>query len=770
MSSTDNPARMMHVDLITQQRRLRHLRSLSARNITVERSKGEKDQLMETYFTMHVSQNSKAFFTSEKIQNSLNPTWRSFDLGKSDLSVDTALPNCYIRVLGGHGEDFKLIFEWKVNLSGLKYLGEKIYKDGKRYPPNSLIFGMFEGFYGAPELTKVLKNDRSAIYQSTLEVDNSAVKQSYTLSSLTRIYTNQRAIKQTEVTVCKVRSAIETQLKLSRDKTKLLAERETLRLRTHLMHEEIKRQRTQLHRQRESQYRESQKIDSKARDVIIKREKLRKDREKMQEDKRHHVEKREWVIQLASQLTMRRRQLVSELSFIYPIVELPNNTHLICGVKLPNAEEYSGTDDTTIATALGYTCHLMIKMAQFLQLPLRYPMYHRGSRSIIRDHITDKLQERDRDFPLYSKGKERFQFNYAVYLLNKNVAQLRFYCGLPTTDLRVTLPNLKTLLELRWGVKFETLNQMTVYAEKSQGVAKTTSHYPNNTQLPQAANFQPPLPPRTIVGSPRGSPRPSPHASPRASPHASPRSSPRASPLRRRKDYTDSADSPPPEYTATGYSGPEEHLGTVLSPPTSRSERVRELAGVVDMNYQRVLDSDEVGREAIMMEEEPINMDVVDARMSDFVSDSGEELEERGSTEHLSCATEGSARRKTSIPNATKTVERTFKESPRKIFTQSPPDTDEDSTENQLQNSASDTNKYFDPLGARVQGEDACDVGKLENDAKLLLENASALDGLDDISSRTDALSSSRTSSFRFQSPSHQKSEPVENLSGNSRN
>ena len=28
-------------------------------------------------------------------------------------------------------------------------------------------------------------------------------------------------------------------------------------------------------------------------------------------------------------------------------------------------------------------------------------------------------------FPLYSKGKERFQFSYGVYLLNKNIAQVR---------------------------------------------------------------------------------------------------------------------------------------------------------------------------------------------------------------------------------------------------------------------------------------------------------------------------------------------------------
>lgn len=54
-------------------------------------------------------------------------------------------------------------------------------------------------------------------------------------------------------------------------------------------------------------------------------------------------------------------------------------------------------------------------------------------------------------FPLFSRGKDKLQFNYGVYLLNKNVAQLRLYCGLPTQDLRATLPNLAGLLQLKSG-------------------------------------------------------------------------------------------------------------------------------------------------------------------------------------------------------------------------------------------------------------------------------------------------------------------------------
>lgn len=55
-------------------------------------------------------------------------------------------------------------------------------------------------------------------------------------------------------------------------------------------------------------------------------------------------------------------------------------------------------------------------------------------------------------FPLYAKGKEKVVFEYAVWILNKNVAQLRQYCGLSTKDFRPTLANIMGLLNTRLSV------------------------------------------------------------------------------------------------------------------------------------------------------------------------------------------------------------------------------------------------------------------------------------------------------------------------------
>jgi len=62
--------------------------------------------------------------------------------------------------------------------------------------------------------------------------------------------------------------------------------------------------------------------------------------------------------------------------------------------------ECSGYDETTLAIGLGFTCHLVAMISNYLDIPLRYPMLHRGSRSLIYDHIMDKLTESERELVL----------------------------------------------------------------------------------------------------------------------------------------------------------------------------------------------------------------------------------------------------------------------------------------------------------------------------------------------------------------------------------
>ncbi|OBS72439.1 hypothetical protein A6R68_12978, partial [Neotoma lepida] len=145
---------VLTIDITTQQRRLRHLRNIAARNIVNRNG----HQLLDTYFTLHLCDNEKIykeFYRSEVIKNSLNPTWRSLDFGIMPDRLDTSVSCFVVKIWGGKEDAYQLLIEWKVYLDGLKYLGQQIHARNQ----NEIIFGLNDGYYGAPFEHKIWNED-----------------------------------------------------------------------------------------------------------------------------------------------------------------------------------------------------------------------------------------------------------------------------------------------------------------------------------------------------------------------------------------------------------------------------------------------------------------------------------------------------------------------------------------------------------------------------------------------------------------------------------
>ncbi|KAL7408825.1 hypothetical protein BDY24DRAFT_419433 [Mrakia frigida] len=113
-----------------------------------------------------------------------------------------------------------------------------------------------------------------------------------------------------------------------------------------------------------------------------------------------------------------------------PPSELPPNIHV---------------DEDSVATALGYAAMVVQHLAGYLGKHLPYPIISSQSRSLVKDPIS-VLHGPTRLFPLYSKGVEKYRFEYAVYLLNKDIESLMIDRAIRIMDLRHTLPNLMNLL------------------------------------------------------------------------------------------------------------------------------------------------------------------------------------------------------------------------------------------------------------------------------------------------------------------------------------
>ncbi|KAJ8348628.1 hypothetical protein SKAU_G00272170 [Synaphobranchus kaupii] len=208
-TSVSNPgaasSRALHVELTSQQRRLRHLRSIAARNIVNRNG----SPLLDTYFTLHLCQEdriSRGFYKSEVIKDSLNPTWRSLDFGMLPDLLDTSVSCFVVRIWGGRGDHYQLLIEWKVNLDGLRYTGQQI----RSRNPNEIIFGLNDGYYAA-DFDHKDHSERKK--NSLLQVDQSSVRNSYSVFSLLRLHTAQRAIKQNQVTVQRIGKEIEEKLR-----------------------------------------------------------------------------------------------------------------------------------------------------------------------------------------------------------------------------------------------------------------------------------------------------------------------------------------------------------------------------------------------------------------------------------------------------------------------------------------------------------------------------------------------------------------------------
>ncbi|XP_017286599.1 UV radiation resistance-associated gene protein isoform X1 [Kryptolebias marmoratus] len=437
-NSGASSSRALHVELTSQQRRLRHLRSIAARNIVNRNG----SPLLDTYFTLHLcvgDRISRDFYKSEVIRDSLNPTWRSLDFGMLPDLLDTSVSCFVVRIWGGQKEQYQLLIEWKVNLDGLRYTGQQI----RSRSPNEIIFGLNDGYYAADFDHKVQSERKSF---TKLQVDQSSVRNSYSVFSLLRLHTAQRAIKQTQVTVQRIGKEIEEKLRTTAACTERKKERECMQLRIAVLRSELQRQKKALGREIDIQKKKRAQLQKKEEVFSAQHESLKEEKESLTKLQKECTAKREQFLKSNAQLTFRCRQLLSELSYIYPIGVVSQSDYVICSVKLPNSEDFQAKDDGSVAVALGYTAHLVLMISCFLQIPLRYPVIHKGSRSSIKDTITDRLTEKEREFPLYPRG-ERFHFEYGVYLLNKNIAQLRYQHGLTTPDLQQTLPNLKNFLE-----------------------------------------------------------------------------------------------------------------------------------------------------------------------------------------------------------------------------------------------------------------------------------------------------------------------------------
>ncbi|KAJ1967196.1 hypothetical protein H4R35_006781, partial [Dimargaris xerosporica] len=114
----------------------------------------------------------------------------------------------------------------------------------------------------------------------------------------------------------------------------------------------------------------------------------------------------------------------ARLQTIFPITTSPDapSVHLICGLPAPISPHLSTMPDENANASAGYICQLVFIVARYLEIPLRYPVKCRSSRSVIYNPCADMMRLNVM-FPLYIVKSEREPFMESMHLLTQNVLQ-----------------------------------------------------------------------------------------------------------------------------------------------------------------------------------------------------------------------------------------------------------------------------------------------------------------------------------------------------------
>ncbi|XP_058819244.1 UV radiation resistance-associated gene protein [Topomyia yanbarensis] len=174
-----------------------------------------------------------------------------------------------------------------------------------------------------------------------------------------------------------------------------------------------------------------------------------KEKELLYQQKLAYANEKESYRDLRTKVLAARHRLLRGLNEIYCIKKHSNGTYTINDVPLPNAESYTdSTPALALSVALGYVAHAVLMCSSTLNIPLRNPIKYEGSRSKMLDCIK-VLPTADREFPLYCRsGPPTNALLYAVFLLNQNISQLKYYLCLSRGDPRATLTNLTDILNV----------------------------------------------------------------------------------------------------------------------------------------------------------------------------------------------------------------------------------------------------------------------------------------------------------------------------------
>jgi len=187
-------------------------------------------------------------------------------------------------------------------------------------------------------------------------------------------------------------------------------------------------------------------IGSRPESVKMSTKTLQQYRRLIEERSKDLAAKKDEVQDLQLRMQTRRAKMLSQIQSIYPI-SVPVSTHqgyyVIRDIRIPTTNVLA-EDEENISSALGYVCHILILLSKYLEIPLRYRIHYRASRSYISDEISPIGSNQ---YPLYFRGVDKEKYECGVILLNRIVDQILSCRNIEMVGSQIRLDNPSRLLE-----------------------------------------------------------------------------------------------------------------------------------------------------------------------------------------------------------------------------------------------------------------------------------------------------------------------------------
>lgn len=417
----------------------------------------------EVYNSLNIVESSLTglqdpIYVSEVVEHTMNPTFRSIDL---DLAAPgtTRLEELTMRVWvkSTKWDSWRQLLEISLKLRELQYLCKHLEDLDRPLPHNAVVFHLPDGAY--------------TTFNSLAEYVPPPMAPLARANSTRRLHTSSfDALLRLSKLDDSIQDALATRKQLAAELEAILQENRTSMIERDRVAEAQDRLKTieyakrtvskQLDKARMQQDEKRKALAGRRALMATDTKNNNLQGDDMRESQTEIPGHRHTLGQRKKDVQSQRRRICEDLQKVYPIQPIKNKAlaFTIRDLPLPNSEEIDGSPPETIAAALGHVAHILQLLSFYLGTPLPYPVNPRSSTSTVYDPIsllpsearkatTVEGEKTLRTYPLFSRGVPRFRFEYALFLLNKDIQlMLDTGFGVRVLDIRHTLPNLKYLL------------------------------------------------------------------------------------------------------------------------------------------------------------------------------------------------------------------------------------------------------------------------------------------------------------------------------------